>query len=108
MRGAKFINNPYDMVIKVFDTLFPDTLCAVQFDGTMENCPPWGATVFPDEIDAIPMVYINANLTIVAGVGILAHELAHVVCGVEEGHGEKWKEAADKIHEGFNKLAGGE
>lgn len=102
--GAKFINNPYDMVIQVFNNLYPECECEVQFDNTMGDGPPWGETFFPEKEGEIPLVNINAELSIQHGVEILAHELAHVKCGVEAGHGVEWESVTNEIHKGFEKL----
>ena len=80
---ASFINNPYDILLEVFNENYPGNPCDIQFDDTMPDEPPWGATGFPDDPKENIIVFINANLSIKDGVEILAHELAHVVVRIQ-------------------------
>jgi len=65
-----------------------------------------GRTLFPDENSdfEIPVVEVSTNIPFTAMIEILAHELAHVIAGIESGHGEKWDAIFEAIHRKYNEL----
>jgi hypothetical protein len=92
-------HDPIRDLIKVFERLYPDHDAEVAFcvdnDVVDGAC---GVTVFGA---GCPQVMLPADLPYVHCTEILAHELAHVVAGEDDGHGEKWKAAFDALHAGY-------
>lgn len=102
----KFINNPFDIVIKAVDELYPNTRAWIQFN---PNIKPrkflwWrfgccGCTTFPEKGDIqVPIIDISTNIPFEAMLEILAHELAHVVAGVDAKHNKGWEEVFHNIN----------
>lgn len=46
----------------------------------------WGTTFFPDDESLPIVIQINVNLKIKHAIEIIAHELAHVIVGIDAGH----------------------
>ena len=57
-----------------------------------------GVTLFPDS--ASPIILLDATLRrgVQGTLDILAHELAHVVAGLDAEHGDAWKAAYARIY----------
>lgn len=100
-----FDNDPFAMVWKAFHNLWPDAVCEVCWRGGLrdeEGMFVAGVTTFvPDEI---PEVAINPSLEVWDAVEVLAHELAHVAVGIDEGHGDAWEKAFSAIHEEYERI----
>jgi len=94
----KFTNNPFDTVIQAVKELYPNTKALIQFNPNLRGreYKECGKTTFPDDGDT-PLVDISTNIPFEAMVEILAHELAHVVAGVEAEHSDKWMDVFDAI-----------
>ena len=60
----------------------------------------WGLTFWPDDNSGV-IVEISSHLKVMHIPEVLAHELAHVISGYDAGHGERWKDVFDKIHEKY-------
>jgi Zn-dependent peptidase ImmA (M78 family) len=98
--------NPLQDIIDCAEKIAPNIECIVQFDPTMgegENKAPYGETCFDEENTIIS---INGNIPISISLEILAHELAHVIAGEADEHGDKWESAFQAILEEYNKAAG--
>ena len=102
--GVRFLNNPFDDVVKAFETLYPDKECMFVFQE--EIAEGYGCTLFPDDGD-IPVVEVSAKtLSYFDLLEITAHELAHVAVGETlEHHGKEWEKAFSAIHEKYAELA---
>jgi len=60
---------------------------------------PKGETYFPES--GIPQIQISSSLRrgVSGTLDILAHELAHAICGYEEKHGDRWAFVYQDIYE---------
>lgn len=98
--------DPFGMLLVVFEELYPEHDCEVHWaEGLKEQEDVWGETNFDGEI---PVVTVDVSCPVQGAVEIMAHELAHVVAGYDEEHGEKWQEVFRKIHEKYQKRILGE
>ena len=91
----RFINDPLPIICAIAQELKPDIDCIVQYRQGLEGA---GCTTFPDDGGTI-LIEINADIPIIAGVEILAHELAHVIVGKADGDGHtaEWESTFDLI-----------
>jgi Zn-dependent peptidase ImmA (M78 family) len=94
----KFLLNPFDLVIQATNNLYPNTKCVIQFNPEMSMSEKeYGVTIFPED-NSIPIIEVNANLSVSNAVEILAHEISHVVAGKEADHNDKWEQIFDAIN----------
>jgi hypothetical protein len=93
-------NNPFDNILKVINYLYPNLDCVLSFNPIMEEC---GSTTFPYD-GSMPIVDINTPLSINDSLDIIAHEIAHVVAGINVEHGVEWRKEFEKIHTGYMEL----
>ncbi|NMB10548.1 MAG: hypothetical protein GX982_07650 [Tissierellia bacterium] len=102
----KIINDPIKYVLKAIKELYPgyraEVIYLTDYDG--EEGPAY--TVFDDDRDC-PLVVIDASTPFHCVPGLLIHEIAHVVVGIEGGHGKKWEKVnialMEKLQELFKK-----
>ena len=93
----KITNDPFAIVIKVFQQLYPDKTALIQWDDTLDaSKKEYGSTTFQD--DGIPVIGLNPNLIVLVAVEILAHELAHVAAGIDAKHNDEWDKCFEAIH----------
>lgn len=101
-----FINDMFSMVHMAFDSLFPGKPVRIWWNAKIPKAEDdeqrAGLTSFNE--DGTIDVDIDALLPVADAVEILAHELAHVAAGENEGHGEKWEQAFDAIHAEFDRI----
>ena len=102
-----FVNDPFSLVWKAFKNLYPDKDCEVSW---YPEIPPdedgekgYGFTDFGD--DGTIRVFVDATLRVTDAVEVFAHELAHVVAGIEDQHGEVWEAAFDAIFQEYGRIA---
>lgn len=100
-----FKNDPFSLVWQAFRNLYPDKECEVWYDQHQndEHDEEYGFTQFPDD-GSIPQVFIYAEHNINIQVETLAHELAHVVVGIEHEHDLVWESVFDKIFQEYNRI----
>jgi len=101
------IQEIFSPIIKAFKELYPDNYnVKVEFDEQIKRrkflffkfgC--WGYTEFPESSETPVIIRLSVWLPIIHTCEILAHELAHVVAGLEASHGEKWEQEFSKIHQ---------
>jgi len=94
--------NPMNQIIEAAEILYPEIQCFVQFDPALGSFP-FGVTIFGD--DGSIVISISPRITITQSLEILAHELAHVIAGAEENHGERWEEVFANIQKKYQELA---
>ena len=103
---SPFINDMFSMVYYAFDRLYPLKPVRIWWNANIPNADDGaeraGLTSWNE--DGTIDVDISAKLTVADAVEILAHELAHVAAGENEGHGEKWEQAFDAIHAEFDRI----
>jgi len=86
--------NQISIIKRVFEHIYPDVDCYLQFDDSLRKIlfwGGWGYTIFPDDKTQIPIIKISTRLPFKYLIEIVGHELAHVVAGEEAGHGDSWK-----------------
>lgn len=101
----EFWNNPFDLLIEVMKEEYPDAKADIYFGQTaVDGKDTFGVTIFPHKENDLqrPAIEIYYDLPLPGSVEILAHELAHVVAGIEEGHGPKWEEIFENIFVKFD------
>lgn len=101
-----FNNDMFSMVYMAFDSLFPGKPVRIWWNADIPKAADGtervGLTSWNE--DGTIDVDISAKLPVADAVEILAHELAHVAAGKDEGHGEKWEQAFDAIHAEFERI----
>lgn len=90
-----FKNDPLAMIWEAFKNLYPEKAVEKPIecywypgitDETGERVK--GVTVFSDDITTI---YIEPQLQFSDAVEVFAHELAHIIAGIDADHGPEWK-----------------
>lgn len=99
-----FENDPFSIVWKAFKKLYPDKNCKCFLVPEIESDEneAFGCTEFWEDGNIV--VFVKATLSICDAAEILAHELAHVAVGENEGHGEAWEKAFDDIHKEYERI----
>lgn len=101
-----FRNDPFSMVFRAFENLFPGKKCICMWEPDIrpepDGTPVLGLTHFDEDGDVY--VFIGTSLTIVQAIEIFAHELAHVAVGVDHDHDEVWEKAFDDIFNEYNRI----
>jgi len=104
----KFINNPFDVIIKAVEELYPSTYALIQFNPELRGIEygECGCTNFPKNSNEEILIDISTNIPFEHMVEILAHELAHVIVGIceKDDHGEKWQNVFEAIHVKYEEL----
>lgn len=92
-------NDPFKVVFKAFNEMYPDKVAFVQFDQSLDMsknefgyCDFNGGGV----TNAI-IIGINPKVTIEDSIELLCHELAHLAVGFEANHNEVWDNAFTKL-----------
>lgn len=106
MLSTPFQNDPFADVWQAFKNLYPGKECEVfwetQIRESEDGHPVYGLTDFGD--DGTVCVFIDAHLSVVDAVEILAHELAHVAVGIEAEHDERWDAAFEAIYQEYMRI----
>lgn len=106
MSKLKILNDPFKILLEAVQNLYPEIECEIQMDPTIRKPFKlfgkrlWGCcgyALFPND-GGIPQIRISSNIPYFAVVEVLAHELAHVVAGIDAGHGAEWEEVFINIH----------
>lgn len=106
-----FINNPLEILINSVKQLYGDIIVDIQFRSDYKHYnifgihfgDPCGCTTFPDD-GGTPLIDICSNMTLEEITETLAHEISHVIAGIDAGHGEEWEIVFDRIHNKFINL----
>ena len=98
----RMLNNPFQLLIEVITELYGDIKADVQFAPIDENEECVGHTQFPED-GSIPLITISTLIPFYATVEIFAHEIAHVIVGIESEHNEKWEKIFNEIHQTYMK-----
>lgn len=99
--AVEWISDPINEVVRAFERLYPDKPCRVMIGPSEVEEGALGHTFFPDD-GGIPEVCVHPDQQYAGVMDIMAHELAHVACGEDEGHGEKWQAAYRAIHDEYS------
>lgn len=76
--------------------------CHIQFRA-VDPDDGLGYTIFPDD-GSWPIIVIGPEKTLTEAMDIIAHELAHVICGQDEDHGEKFEQVYEAIFNKYNEI----
>lgn len=104
--ATPFVNDPAAIVARAFRDLYPGLEYTAQLVPTLEDDnggPVFGQTLFPDD-GGIPIISISAEAPANAVPELLAHELAHLVAGVEADHDPDWEAAMGAIGARYDDL----
>lgn len=98
----KIKNNPIDILLNVFEKNYSETadiIKEISFNYLEEG---YACTVFNDKgiYIYISPVIENNEIPILFEIAteLLAHELAHAICGENEEHGEIWEKTFDNLN----------
>jgi len=100
-----FTNDPFDMLAKAFENLYPGHSYTAQLVPRIEDesgIEVWGETIYPDGEDAV-FINVSAELKISDAIEVFAHELSHAAAPGED-HGVAWKEAFNKLYQEYERL----
>ena len=102
---SPFENDPFSLVWKAFQNLYPDKECEVWYDQHQgdNHRKEYGYTNFPND-GSISQILIFAEHNINIQTETLAHELAHVAVGVEHEHDEEWEKAFQDIFDEYERI----
>lgn len=97
--ATPFVNDPAAVVAWAFRELYPGVEYVAQLVPNLvdpDGGPIFGETFFPED-GGVPVISISAEAPANAIPELLAHELAHLIAGVEADHGPEWETAMDAI-----------
>lgn len=97
----RFLFDPYAVLFQAFENLYPNRSYDVQWGDESILQDKFGMT---DSNGERNIVTISVNIPTSGALDVLAHELAHVAVGVDEGHGKEWEHAYEKINDEYNAL----
>jgi len=92
-RRFRLVFDPFNLILDVAHDLFPDFKADIFFGADQTN-KELGCTNFDGKK---PHITISASCPLGAAPEILAHEISHVVAGIEAGHGKKWSRVFSRI-----------
>lgn len=98
--GVKLLFDPFGLVLEVFNELYPQHECEVIFGSRM----PEATFGYTDFAQSPPWIIVGFDIPMAGVVEVLAHELAHVVAGLEADHGPEWEAAFNAIHNRYTEL----
>ena len=94
--------NPVWVLQDVFNAKYPDAECEMYFvQGMYEAAEVYGETCWPEE-GGLPIIQVDVELPFESFVEVVAHELAHIVCSFDKGHGPEFKKVFEELRIGFN------
>lgn len=109
---SPFENDIFSLIWKAYCVEFPDNIPVnlrcywvneIRDDGGAEV---FGSTTFGD--DGAIEICVSGNIKVLDAAEVFAHELAHLVAGVNAKHGDEWEDAFERIYRKYFELAGAE
>lgn len=105
---SPFFNDGFSMIWKAFENLFPEIKNKVDcqivpFLDKVDDGEVYGLTEYFKDED-VYQVSISAELRILDGMEVFAHELAHCAAGMDNAHNEVWAKAFDDLFDEYNRL----
>ncbi|SJP48374.1 hypothetical protein [Clostridioides difficile] len=97
----KWLNTPIEDVVQSVINLYGDIDCEICFDYGLIAEGNYGVTTFCDDGTKVITLAIETTLDVLCET--LAHELAHVIVGIEHDHDEVWEKCFDSIHKEYNR-----
>lgn len=108
----KFLENPHKILLDAVNELYPNAdadiifLDKESYDEFVENKESYACVKFTDSLK--PLIVVCIDVPYVASIELIAHEVAHIVCGYtddpEKAHGEEWQNVFTKINEKYCQL----
>lgn len=108
----KFLENPHQILLDAVNELYPNVdadiifLDKESYDEFVENKESYVCVKFTDNLK--PLIAVCIDVPYVASIELIAHEVAHVVCGYtddpEKAHGKEWQNVFTKINEKYSQL----
>lgn len=105
----KFLENPHQILIDVVNELYPSADAEIIFldkesyDEFVDDKESFACVKFVEQ--GSPLIAICIDVPYVASIELIAHEIAHVVCGYtedeEKAHGQEWQDVLTKINEKY-------
>lgn len=99
--GAFRFYTPIKDIIQSAINLYGDIDCEICFGYGLIDEGHYGITTFCDDDTKIITLAVETSLDVICET--LAHELAHVIVGIEHNHGEVWKECFANINKEYNR-----
>lgn len=96
----KIKNNPIDILLCVFEEYFPETAKLINSIEFAYIDSGFALTDFDDDgirIYISPTMKEGAPITFEVATELLAHELAHAIVGIDEGHSAEWDAQFSKL-----------
>ena len=100
----KIKNNPIDILLTVFEKNYSETAKQIKEISFAKVDKGYACTVFSDDgiyIYISPIIKYKKPITFEIATELLAHELAHAICGENAEHNEKWEQAFERLNELF-------
>lgn len=97
----KINNNAIDIVLEAASKLYPETKADIWFGEIDEG---YGCTTFPDD-GGIPQIIISIKTPLEGIPEIIAHEIAHVIAGVNAEHNIEWDKIFTRIQDKYIKIS---
>ena len=102
---AKIAQNHIDRAIETFNRLYPGHAVSIGYIPDEQckggECEPAQAfTRFPED-GGSPEIWISDATPIYGVPDTLLHEFAHIIAGLEAGHGPSFEEAYQRLWQGF-------
>lgn len=99
--AARFNFNPFDILFEVFAEKWPDREAVIDLCVEIEGEGMQGCHGCTDFDSSPPRIGVSGEVPLRHAAEIVAHELAHVAAGIDEGHGPGWEAAFEALHEGY-------
>lgn len=90
----RITNDPIEILFKIIEKYYPKIKTEIQYNDRIKRP---GYTLFVK--GRVPLINIKHDIPFNMVARVLAHELAHVVCGLDERHGKEWENTLNNIHE---------
>lgn len=93
----KLVHDPLKEIVNIVKRKYPKLNVEIHFSDTIKTA---GVTRFPTSKRYPILIELNVEIPYFGVVDVLAHELAHAICGpdVKRHHGKEWKAAFEWIH----------
>lgn len=103
---SPFENDPFVLMYAAFHNLCPDKNPRCCWAGWISDDETKDDTLGVTECDDDGAIWIviRTDLTVKNALEIFAHELAHVMAGLDADHGEAWQTALDAIETEYNRI----
>lgn len=72
----KIVNNPFDILMRAVEELYPDIHALIQFDPDLRGLDyhECGCTIFPEDPDKEILVNVSTNIPFETMIGVIVQE----------------------------------